>query len=84
MFYFFDVVSNRNVYIPMITNSIFMVISSKRSDTAVRISRWLDEEVEGYISDKKVRLAFPSKRNFVDNAVAKLLEEKGVNLEGGK
>lgn len=56
--------------------------SSKRSDTAVRISRWLDEAVEGYISDKKVRLEFPSKRNFVDNAVAKLLEEKGVNLEG--
>ncbi len=62
-----------------------MVISSnKRSDTAVRISRWLDEEVENYISDKKVRLEFSSKRNFVDNAVAKLLEEKGVNLEGGK
>ncbi|NPE26592.1 hypothetical protein HNV12_01150 [Methanococcoides sp. SA1] len=61
-----------------------MVISSRRSDTAVRISRWLDEAVENYISDKKVRLAYPSKRNFVDNAVAKLLEEKGVNLEGGK
>lgn len=62
-----------------------MVISSnKRSDTAVRISRWLDEEIEGYISDKKIRVAFPSKRNFVDTAVMRLLEEKGVNMEGGK
>lgn len=61
-----------------------MVISSKRSDTAVRISRWLDEAVEGYISDKKVRLTYPSKRNFVDNAVAKLLEEEKVNLEESK
>lgn len=59
-----------------------MVIeSNKRSDTAVRISRWLDEAVEAYISDKKVRLEYPSKRNFVDNAVAKFLEEKGVNLD---
>ena len=54
--------------------------SSKRSDTAVRISRWLDERVEDYISDKKVRVAFPSKRNFVDTAVMQLLEEKGVKL----
>jgi hypothetical protein len=57
---------------------MLMVISSKRSDTAVRISRWLDEAVENYISNKKSRLEFPSKRNFVDNAVAKLLEEKGA------
>ncbi len=57
---------------------MLMVISSKRSDTAVRISRWLDEAVESYISNKKSRLEFPSKRNFVDNAVAKLLEEKGA------
>jgi hypothetical protein len=60
-----------------------VIASNKRSDTAVRISRWLDEKVEAYISDKKVRLVYPSKRNFVDNAVARLLEEKGVNLEGG-
>ena len=63
---------------------MFMVISSKRSDTAVRISRWLDEAVENYISDKKIRIKFPSKRNFVDTAVMQLLEEKGVSLEGGK
>jgi hypothetical protein len=60
---------------------MFMVISSnKRSDTAVRISRWLDEAVEGYISDKKIRVSFPSKRNFVDTAVMQLLEEKKVKL----
>jgi len=61
-----------------------VIVSSKRSDTAVRISRWLDEAVEDYISDKKIRVAFPSKRNFVDTAVMRLLEEKDVNLDGGK
>jgi len=59
---------------------MFMVISNKRNDTAVRISRWLDKAVEDYISDKKVRVAFPSKRNFVDTAVMQLLEEKKVKL----
>ncbi len=59
---------------------MLMVISSKRSDTAVRISRWLDEEVGKYINDKKMRVKFPSKRNFVDTAVMQLLEEKGVKL----
>lgn len=69
----------------MVTFNMLMVTqSNKRSDTAVRISRWLDEAVENYISDKKVRVAFPSKRNFVDTAVMRLLEEKKVNLEGGK
>ena len=69
----------------MVTFTSLMVIaSSKRSDTAVRISRWLDEAIEGYISDKKMRIKFPSKRNFVDTAVMQLLEEKGVNLEDGK
>jgi hypothetical protein len=64
---------------------MFMVIqSNQRSDTAVRISRWLDEAVEDYISDKKIRVAFPSKRNFVDTAVMQLLEEKKVKLESGK
>jgi hypothetical protein len=57
-----------------------VIASNKRSDTAVRISRWLDEAVEGYISDKKIRVAFPSKRNFVDTAVMKLLEEREVKL----
>lgn len=51
-----------------------------RNDTAVRISKWLDEEVENYISEKKTKIEFPSKRNFVDKAVMQFLEEKGVNL----
>ena len=67
----------------LVTISIFMVtLSNKRSDTAVRMSRWLDEEVENYISNKKMKVAFPSKRNFVDTAVMQLLEEKGVKLNG--
>ena len=53
----------------------------KRKDTAVRVSRWIDRAVEGYISkDKKMKIEFPSKRNFVDKAVLKLLEERGVEL----
>ena len=67
----------------LVTISIFMVTSSnKRSDTAIRISRWLDEAIEDYISNKKLKVAFPSKRNFVDTAVMQLLEEKGVKING--
>jgi hypothetical protein len=54
--------------------------SDKRSDTAIRISRWLDEAIESYISNKRIRVSFPSKRNFVDTAVMQLLEEKKVKL----
>ena len=65
----------------MVTISIFMVtLSNKRNDTAVRISRWLDEEIENYVSNKKTKVEFPSKRNFVDTAVMQLLEKKGVKL----
>ena len=64
----------------MVTFGIFMVTSKKRKDTAVRVSRWLDLKVQRYISDKKVKVEFPSKRNFVDSAVMSLLEERGVNL----
>jgi hypothetical protein len=79
--FLFIVVNSRNIYILLVTFDMLMVIaSSKRTDTAVRISRWLDEAVEGYISDKKMRVKFPSKRNFVDTAVMQLLEEKGVKL----
>lgn len=53
---------------------------TKRNDTAVRISKWLNEEVENYISEKKTKVEFPSKRNFVDKAVMQFLEEKGVML----
>ena len=52
-----------------------------RKDKAVKVSKWLDKKIEGYISDKKTKIVFPSKRNFVDQAVMKLLEEKGVNLK---
>lgn len=55
--------------------------TSERSDTAVRISKWLDRAVERYISDRRVRVKFPSKRNFVDTAVMKFLEEEGVKLD---
>ena len=61
-------------------NALMVIASNKRTDTAVRISRWLDEAVGKYISDKKMRVKFPSKRNFVDTAVMQLLEEKGVKL----
>ncbi len=57
--------------------------SNKRNDTAIRVSRWLDEEVEGYISDRKIKIEFPSKRNFVDKAVMAFLEKKGVELNNG-
>jgi hypothetical protein len=57
--------------------------NKQRRDTAVRVSRWVDQEVEGYINnmtDKRVKVEFPSKRNFVDKAVIQLLEERGVIL----
>ena len=58
-----------------------VTLNIKRNDTSVRVSKWIDKAVEGYISqDKKMQLEFPSKRNFVDKAVLKLLEEKGVKL----
>ena len=50
----------------------------KRKDTSVRVSKWLDKMVEGYISEKETSVEFPSKRNFVDFAVMQLLREKGV------
>jgi len=56
---------------------------AKRNDTAVRISRWLDEAVENYLTDRKNKVEFPSKRNFVDKAVMLFLEGKGVNLSNG-
>lgn len=63
-----------------------MVTINERDDTVVRVSRWLDVEVEKYISSsKKNKIEFPSKRNFVDFAVLKLLESKGVRgVKGGR
>jgi len=64
----------------MVTISMLMVTET-RNDTAVRISKWLDKAVEGYISDRKMKVKFPSKRNFVDTAVMQLLEKSGVKLK---
>ena len=51
-------------------------------ETTVKISRWLVSEIEKYVSMNKKNMSdFPSKRNFVDRAVIKLLEERGVKLE---
>lgn len=69
-----------NIYILMVTISIFMV-TRRRKDIAVKVSRWLDKEVQDYISDRLNKVEFPSKRNFVDKAVMRLLEEKGVRLD---
>ncbi|MFA4960497.1 MAG: hypothetical protein WC548_02430 [Candidatus Pacearchaeota archaeon] len=62
----------------MVTNKQGII----RKDTVVRVSKWLDDVIENYISDRKIRLDFPSKRNFVDCAIMHFLEEKKVNLEG--
>lgn len=56
------------------------MVKKKRKDTAIKVSRWLDDAVKDYISSRKVNVEFPSKRNFVDKAVMKLLEAKGVRL----
>jgi len=69
-----------NIYIAVVAISILMV-TPDRNDTVIRISKWLDRAVEGYISDRKIKVKFPSKRNFVDTAVMQLLEEKGVKLK---
>ena len=61
-----------------------MVTQLKRKDTAIRLSKWIDSEIEGYISDRKTKVEFPSKRNLVDKAVMQFLEERGVKLSGGK
>ena len=65
----------------LVTISVLMA-TVDRNDTAVRVSKWLDAEVESYISDRKVRVEFPSKRNFVDKAVMTFLEKRGVELNG--
>ena len=51
-------------------------------ETTVKISKWLLEEVEKLINkNMKNASEFPSKRNFIDRAIIKLLEEQGVKLE---
>jgi len=50
-------------------------------ETTVKVSKWLIDEVDRFINkNMKNASDFPSKRNFVDRAVIKLLEESGVNL----
>lgn len=58
-----------------------MVTKDKRKDSVVRVSKWLDEEIEKYISNRKSRVEYPTKRNFVDIAILKFLEEKGVKVQ---
>lgn len=51
------------------------------TETTVKVSRWLVEEISKYIDKSRRNMSnFPSKRNFVDRAVIKLLEAEGVNL----
>jgi len=51
-------------------------------ETTVKVSRWLIDEIEKFIDRSlKNKSDFPSKRNFIDRAVIKLLEQEGVNLE---
>ncbi len=65
----------------LVTICILMVMKIvERNDTAIRVSKWLDKEIEKYISDRKVKIEFPSKRNFVDKAVMSFLEKRGVKL----
>lgn len=59
------------------------MVNKQRRDTAVRVSKWVDNEIEVFINDKadkRVKVEFPSKRNLVDKAVIQLLEERGVIL----
>ena len=62
----------------MVTNCIQMVTNK---ETTVKISKWLVDKIEGFISKSKINMSeFPSKRNLVDRAVMKFLEEGGVRL----
>ncbi len=60
-----------------------VITNTTRNDTAIRVSKWLDKEIENYISDRKIKITFPSKRNFVDSAIMQLLEKRGIKLNGG-
>ena len=51
-------------------------------ETTVKVSRWLVDEITKFVNkNMKNASDFPSKRNFVDRAIMRLLEEYGVNLE---
>lgn len=50
-------------------------------ETTVKTSKWLIEEIDKFINqNRKNKSDFPSKRNFVDRAIIRLLEEQGVSL----
>ena len=53
-------------------------------ETTVKISKWLVDEIEGFVKKNKRNMSeFPSKRNFVDRAVMSFLErEAGIRLNG--
>jgi len=51
-------------------------------ETTVKASKWLIDSIDKYINkNNKNKSDFPSKRNFVDRAIMKLLEEQGVDLD---
>jgi len=51
-------------------------------ETTVKASKWLIDAIDKYINkNNKNKSDFPSKRNFVDRAIMKLLEEQGVDLD---
>jgi len=63
----------------LVTNRIHMVTTQ---ETTVKMSKWLVDEIDNFINrNNKNASDFPSKRNFVDRAVIKLLEEQGVELK---
>ena len=71
----------KNIYLILVTICIQMVTNP---ETTVKISKWLLEEIDKFVDkNKKNKSIFPTKRNFVDRAVIKLLEDKGVKLEEG-
>ncbi|MBT4166266.1 hypothetical protein HOE04_04480 [archaeon] len=52
------------------------------SETTVKVSKWLIQSIDNHINkNNKNKSEFPSKRNFVDRAIIKLLEERGVDLD---
>ena len=50
-------------------------------ETTVKMSKWLADEIQIFLNQaKKNKSEFPSKKNFVDIAVIKFLEDKCVKL----
>lgn len=51
------------------------------SESSVKISKWVLGEIENYINqNRKNKIEYPSKRNFVDKAVLNYLELKGIKF----